>query len=618
MIIGKIGSVSEDGSTILYDKYSDAMIEAKVPKLTEDIEIIQNERGEWRIVLPPSLPLEIRNRLEQSEAFYYATRHFLSYQNYLTVVKQYPTNCYTLYKQNPFFLCSVNRENSDSPIISVSMVDKHITLSTFEQRLQEMKYVIWDVLEANESNGHTWMPYQLLKQKVKKRLSLSGHPLRTGDVASFLRYYNNFFYFEDNGESSRVALKVTYQKEYAIYRAVLLATEYETPFPLYQPSLNEDFTLEQRNAVKNIILKGGRLSILTGGPGTGKTTIIRSVVETITRQYPDTRIHLLSPTGRAAKRITEVFEGRDVAVSTVHKFLGYGHTLTKRELSIIRNAGLIIVDESSMLDLEIFGKLLSLLDFTRTKLILVGDVDQLPSIGAGNVLCDLIHLGVHTEYLTKNHRSQGGIIDNAHKINHGDLFLEEDESFEIEETPECICDFLSGMEQADIVITPYRVETWSNGEKTFGASEVVNKYVQKKIFPDRVEGEFHLGDAVIMTKTNYKQGYFNGETGVIISQLNGEYLVGFGDRELVVRDASEMSLGYAITVHKSQGSEYPISVIDIPRYADFITRRMLYTAVTRAKRYVKIRATKECIRKIIMNNPEILRRTFLSSFTKIA
>lgn len=615
MVIGRKGSVSKDGVTIVYDENSEAIYEMKIPNYPEKTKIRKTRSGVWKAVCD-GLPKETVNRLKQMEDFYYLTCDFLPYQDYCYVVDKFKTNCATKYKENPFFLTDITRENCETPLCSVPQINSNITLSTFSDRLQEMKYVIAYCLEKNEECGHTWISYEELEKSAINLLNNSKHPLRTGTVAAYLRYYEGEFYFEDLDDlySSKVALRATYRREMSIYREVRYAVSLPCPLPRYNPTKEEDLSGEQNKAVRDLILRGGHFSILTGGPGTGKTTIIRTLVNKILLQYPDTKICLLAPTGKASKRIGEVFGGMEMKISTVHKFLGFGHGLYAKALMEIQHIDIVIVDESSMVDLSLFEKLLDTLNIERTKIIFVGDVDQLPSIGAGNVLCDLINLGVHTERLTENYRSQGSIAKNAKKINSGDFFLEEDDEFKVKLiTPE-ISELLAGMDRnLDTIITPYKTSV------RLGSAERINKIVQDRIFSTPAYNGFHVGDTVIMVKTNYKQGYFNGEVGTILSYTpTGDYYVGFGDRELLVKDVREMELGYAITVHKSQGSEYPKAGICISKYSDFITRRMLYTAITRAKESLTIWVDSyETIRKIVMNNPEEIRRTFLSMCKKV-
>ena len=328
------------------------------------------------------------------------------------------------------------------------------------------------------------------------------------------------------------------------------------------------------------------------------------------RQYPDVQMAMLSTTGKAAKVMSKVFGDLGVYISTVHKFLGYGHQLNSLEIKRIRDTNFIVIDEASMLNLEIFSRLIKFIDFSRCKIILVGDIDQLPAIGAGNILADIIDIGAYVSILCENHRSSKGIIQNAGRIRDGELFLKEDETFEIKNVPACINPYLvCHAENLDnderIVISPYKKYGLP------GSTSEMNSLIHQEIF-DTNTNNFCKGDRIIIIKTNYKQGYFNGEPGIITGiRPDKSYIVNLYDRVVVVKDPKDLSLGYAITVHKSQGSEYNICDICIPEYSTFITRRMLYTAITRAKYKVRLWTSKEIIRKIIMNNPDVERKTFL-------
>ena len=615
MLIGRIGTVSNDGYTILYDANTETIIEAKVPLLTSGIEIEQNFDGDWYIK-KESVPKEISHRLDQAERFYYATRHYLPYHIYTHIVKRFPTNCFTLYQKNPFYLSDITAEGTEVPLVPIPMVDKNICISTFEMRLLEMKYIMHYVLLQNENQGHTWMFYKDFQNHVRYQLAKDNHPLLTGNVSAYLRYYLKEFYFEEEEDldTSKVAIMSTYMREYHIYRQVLQMIQKPPFFPKYNPTAERDLSTEQNNAVRNLPNAGGGISILTGGPGTGKTTITKTMVTKLQSAYENINIYILCPTGKAARRVKEVFDYMDVNVSTIHKFLGHGHMLTKRELTKIQNADVILIDEASMIDLELFEKLLNLLNINRTKLMLIGDVNQLPSIGAGNVLSDLIQLGVYTEYLTENYRSQGSIVKNAIAINNGDIFLDIDDTFQILYLPPDLISYLASIiaREDDIIITPYKTPT------QLASTTEINKLIQEKRFDTPTYDGYHVGDYIIINKTNYKLGYYNGETGVILSKLpSGDFYIGLGDRNVTVKNPKEMSLGYAITAHKSQGSQYPSPIICIPDANDFITRKVLYTAITRAEGEVKILVPNmETLIQVILNNPEESRRTFLALFSK--
>ena len=637
MKVGRIGGVSPDGKTVLYDANTQEMISLPLPILERGLDIEQGKDGNWHVSIPlemyevsPKTTAEteeayqarvMKHKLhadsfKEMEDFYYATKDFLSYKDYEYVAKRFPNTCYQMFLKNPFYLTDIHKYNEEAPICSVPRIDSHIILPTFEARLNEMKYVCRHILEQEENAGNTWITLNDLKRKVEWRLREDGHPLLTGSVLPYLKYYDQDFIIERHNGEEVVGLMGTYEMEKSIYHNISYAVSLQTPFPAFHVNVEDGDGASPRQveAVNNLISKGGRLSILTGGPGTGKTTTLRLIVNKITEQYPGTNIHLLSPTGRAARRIQEVFGDTQVMVSTVHKFIGFGmDRLNGNILQVINSAGLIIVDESSMLDLDIFKRLVSYVNFKKTKVILVGDVDQLPSIGAGNVLHDLISLGVYTERLTENFRSNGPVIQNSIKINNGNPILNFGANFELIPYPKCVSDYFAGMDaEAEIVITPYRKNT------KMGNTTNVNLVAQARIFEGAPTNDtkFRVGDIVIMMRTNYKNGYCNGESGRLVTHFpNGDWLVSFDDgRTALVSRESDMDLGYAGTVHKCQGSEYDAITIDIPEYSHFITRRMLYTAVTRAKTKVTIHSTKKILRKVIMNNPEEVRNTWLSTF----
>ena len=634
LVIGKLGGVSNDGCTVVYDKENDVMLELRIPRYPEGTTIVLNKNGEWRADLSDT-PENEAKKIAETENFYYAPRHFLPYKDYMYASSKFPGSCYTNFLDNPFFLADITREGSDVPLCSVPQIDGAIVLDTFEARLREMRYVMRHVLESNESRGNTWITYDEFNMRVRKLLVMTGHPLRTGSVKAYLRYYHDFIHLEvdeDDFKNSKLGLFSTYNRERIIHSTVERAIAMPTPFPRYNPTISSGASEEQAHAIKYLALRGGHISILTGGPGTGKTTILLQLVDNLLESYPDLNIYILAPTGKAVKRIKEVFGSREVEASTVHKFLGIGHTINKKDRERMQNADLVIVDESSMLDLDIFEKLISGINIDRAKLILVGDKDQLPPIGTGNIFADLIALGVYTEMLTINFRSMGGsVIDkNAKRINAGLVNLEGDDSFQVVEVSRYCTDYMAAMsslnsvdseeESGDnVVITPYRVE------RRLGSTEAVNKIVQStfqknqfgRIVPPSIRC-FYPGDNVIMSHTDYNAGYFNGETGTVIGYLpDGGYRVQFDDTAVDVRNVEDMDLGYAITVHKSQGSEYETVDICIPEFNSFITRRMLYTAVTRGKKKVRIwTSSMEIIWQVILNNPEIQRNTWLAHFGK--
>lgn len=621
MIITGYGSFNSKGQTIVYDENGD-MQEVCIARYKTGTEIEQDNDGNWKAILDNVDDDEKENTLE-IESFYYATRDFLSYKDYLYVIEKYPTTAMTKYERDPFYLTDIFRDGSSRPVATFPEIDKNIVIDTFEKRKQEVCNAIIYILINNENSGNTWMDLDVLSRGVMDLLKRDGHPYLIGDVIKYFVYDNEGLfhisaYIKDKETHMRVAMISTYNEEISIGRVALQAIKMGCLFTGYNPTPNDMLTQEQRDAVRNIILEGGHISILSGGPGTGKTTILRDVTRNMQEQFPGIKMHLLSTTGKAARVIQEHFGDMDIEVSTVHKFLGFGFPggyIPAKTRQTIREAELIIVDEASMLDLYIFARLMTSINIEKCKVILVGDIHQLPSVGAGNVLADLIAIGVFTSYLTENHRSQKTIVDNANKINEGNWWgLKQDETFQIVTAPKNMLEYLAGHiynnANADIIISPYRTENQK------GNTTVINKDFQSKEAEKNnraVYGDFVVGDKAIINHTNYAQGYFNGETGRILSyySASGEYTVDLYDRIVKVKDADDIELGYAITAHKSQGSEYPLCDIIIPEFSPFVTRRLLYTAITRAAQNVRIWTTMDVLKKVIENNAEEERHTFM-------
>ncbi|MBQ9592864.1 MAG: ATP-dependent RecD-like DNA helicase [Lachnospiraceae bacterium] len=421
----------------------------------------------------------------------------------------------------------------------------------------------------------------------------------------------------------------------------------------------EGITLEdeQRQAIITSALRG--LTVITGGPGTGKTTTINTMIHFFENERMD--VLLAAPTGRAAKRMTET-TGHDA--QTIHRLLeissgiAEGEQRTGEVLRFERNeenpleADVIIIDEVSMVDLTLMHSLLRAV-LPGTRLVLVGDVNQLPSVGPGTVLADLIASGnFPVVRLSRIFRQaeQSDIIVNAHKINAGepivmdnhskDFFLiESPEVLQIQRTTvalvtEKLPKYVGAKVQEIQVLTPMR-----KGEL---GVENLNRLLQRYVNPpadDKPEvtiGEttFRQGDKVMQTKNNYQlewevrgrhnlpidagTGVFNGDMGVL-ERINtfGEVLeVVFDDGKRVeysYGDAQELELAYAVTVHKSQGSEYPAVVIPLlagPKMLFY--RNLLYTAVTRAKKCVTIVGSRQKVLEMIGNAGEQKRYSGLA------
>ena len=419
---------------------------------------------------------------------------------------------------------------------------------------------------------------------------------------------------------------------------------------------NLDLELDelQRLAVIESVLHG--VFILTGGPGTGKTTTINMIIRYFEREGLD--IFLAAPTGRAAKRMTEAtgFEAR-----TIHRLLELNGGLEEdgRRASFTKNqdnpleADVVIIDEMSMVDIHLFQALLKAIA-PGTRLILVGDVNQLPSVGPGQVLQDLIYSETFSVIgLQKIFRQaeDSDIVVNAHKIHKGQELILNNKSkdffFLERQDVNVIYKHMIQLIQEKLPkycnISPFEVQVLTPMRKGNLGVQTLNQILQKylnpedKHKPEHVYGDtiFRVGDKVMHTRNNYQLeweivskynipidkgvGVFNGDMGTIkeIYEYNQTLVVEFDDLRKVTYPFSaldELELAYAITIHKSQGSEYPAVVMPLlagPK--PLFNRNLLYTGVTRARNCLTILGSKEILGEMIRNNQENRRYTGLRS-----
>ena len=549
---------------------------------------------------------------ENAEFFYKMYNNgnsIVPYPQYAKCVREI-RNVAKIFKENPYIVCE-KTDIDGVPYAPFLKLDKVVNIKNFDTRLKELRMMALHILNRNENEGHTWMTYEQFEANFEFLLKVNGHELLYGDPSAVLNCYASDFYIETPfTEQSKVAKKATRDQEYYIERIIRTYFRSDSIYRRYNPPLTmENLTQEQIDAVRGVILSRGRFAVLTGGPGTGKTTVISQIVDGMRAAYPNVTIRLLAPTGKAAKRIEEQMGDREVEVSTIHKFIGYGKSfVTKQDMDEIKKSGLVIIDESSMLDVEICCQLMDKLDMESTKIVFVGDENQLPSIGAGNVLHDVIAMGVPTFRLTINHRNSGLIHSNAQKIINGEIGLESDEHFVIDERSPRMSWAFAGVDmENDAIIVPY------HSENKVGSVPKINGIAQERHrLTTRTGAKYNVGDVVICTRNNYKNGYLNGDVGLYRGKSENCHEVLVGDRTVNVLD-EDLELGYAITIHKSQGSEYQVMSICIPEYSSFITRKMLYTAITRAKEKVIVYAKWKDLNRIILNNKDDERRTFLGT-----
>lgn len=386
-----------------------------------------------------------------------------------------------------------------------------------------------------------------------------------------------------------------------------------------QEKLTIELATNQKKAVAQSVLE--KIQIITGGPGTGKSTITKVILLII--QQLTKKILLAAPTGRAAKRMAEITK---MEASTIHSLLEFDFGINgfRKNHDNPLDCDLLIVDEASMIDTVLMYSLLKAIP-SHAKLILVGDIDQLPSVGAGNVLQDLmatkkIPVAILTDIFRQAANSK--IITNAHRINAGqfpDIKTEPDADFFFieKETPEEIVPLIANLVKKRLPkkykLNPFDdIQVLSPMNRGIIGTRNLNLLLQKELNPSKeplikMGRTFHLHDKVMQLRNNYDKNVFNGDVGRIqkIDRIEQELYVDF-EGEVVSYDFSDIDqlmLAYAVSVHKYQGSECPCIIMPIhTTHYMMLFRNMLYTGMTRGKRLVILTGTKKALSMAIRNN----------------
>ncbi|MCI8560403.1 MAG: ATP-dependent RecD-like DNA helicase [Dorea sp.] len=615
------------------------------------------------------ISIQVEEKKDMRQAMLYLQRYGISIALAVRIYQHYGQSVYHVIEENPYQLADhvsgIGFKTADEIAAKVGIhmdSDYRIRSGIFYTLLQSvgeghvylgkeaLLYRTGLLLGIEIEDMERYLQDLAMEKKIVQRREIPGEKCEKDlkEENSGVRIYaSHYYYMELNVAKMLHDLDVRYNISETDLVWRLHAIEEETGLQL--DSL-------QRKAVMEAA--GNGVTVVTGGPGTGKTTTINSMIHFFESEGMD--LMLAAPTGRAAKRMTET---TGYEAQTIHRLLEVnGNPEEEGNTGFLRNAenpleaDVIIIDEMSMVDLSLMYALLNAVAL-GTRLILVGDVNQLPSVGPGSVLKDIIGSGCFSVVmLTKIFRQAGesDIVVNAHKINRGERVVLDNKSrdffFLKRQEPDVIISVLLALIQKKlpkyVEAEPYDIQVMTPMRKGLLGVERLNRILQEYLNPpdknkkekeigDRV---FREGDKVMQIKNNYQLeweiqtrygmtidkglGIFNGDMGIIrdINTYEETVTVEYDEKRKVKYPFNlleELELAYAITIHKAQGSEYPAVVIPLlqgPR--QLYNRNLLYTAVTRAKRCVTLVGSDTVFQEMIRNADEQARNTSLAERIK--
>lgn len=556
------------------------------------------------------------------------------------VYKKFGTSAMEILRQNPYILC----EEIDG--IGFKIADELAKkLDIHPESMNRVKAGCVYLIKYNTQFGHTYLPRAALEKLARSMLNVNCE-LISDALNSLVR--DGIFVSENSEGSENIYYYTHYRcEQYTANKLCEIAKykyDYSRDDVLKQLNIIEKkhgitFAQMQREAV--VCAMQSSVLVITGGPGTGKTTIINAIID-IMRSNGLT-VSLTAPTGRAAKRMTQVCS---LEAKTIHRLLEAGYYGNSDEMEFMVNendpidADVVIADEMSMVDIVLINNFLKAVK-PGTRLIFVGDVNQLPSVGPGNVLRDIIESDVVpvirlTEIFRQARESL--IVTNAHRINDGEypILDSKDGDFFFADIPnpaagaQYIASLCSKRLPDKYGVNPFDIQVLSPAKKGISGVHNLNELLRDVLNPpDKKKKEhsfgqkmFREGDKVMQIRNNYDiqwtnvtdsqkgSGVFNGDVGVI-SSIRSEFktiTVMFDDKKVVYNFSDvpeELEAAYCITIHKSQGSEFPIVII--PMYEAppmLINRNLLYTGVTRARKTAILVGKKSVVRAMVDNNRE--------------
>lgn len=626
---GNIESIGKKTAELIYEKFGDKSIDV-VFNETEKLLSIQGI-GKKKLEKIKESTIDAR---DSREALLYLQGLNISFNLANKIYKAYGDNTISIVKTNPYKLSedisgigfvmadniAMNMQMKNDSKFRISAAISYILKNDAEMsgscavKKEDLLNKTFDLIKVDKNKINEQINEDLLKSKIQI--------IKIGE--------DEFVYDKDIYMA---------EKSCAINLSRLQNEKY-----IFDVKINEDFdafSKEQEIAIKEAF--NNMLLVITGGPGTGKTTIIKAICNILNEN--NLKFNLAAPTGRAAKRMQESTE---YVAFTIHRLIGIKPESPIPEFNEENtlDCDYVIVDEASMIDIKLMDKLLKALS-SKTALILVGDHNQLPSVGAGNVLKDILDTDIKAVKLKKIFRQakESNIVVNAHKINDGlypilnqknkDFFFINSNSKNFQND---LLDLVKNRLPNYYKLDPINdIQILAPSKKSLWGIVNINDLCQKELNknPNSIKINnriFKLGDKVMQVRNNYEleslnpddfdDGVYNGDIGRIIDiDKNMESLkVEFYDGNIVSykkEDVKDLDLSYAITIHKSQGSEFDCVLIPMmPASFMLLNRNLLYTAITRAKKLVILLGEKKILKQMVRNNNESKRLTNLSFWIK--
>lgn len=594
---------------------------------------------------------EFKNLLGLRKITNYLEQYNIIPQIAMKTYQKFGSDAVDIVKSNPYILCSDGIDMNFRKADNIALQEK-ISKNSSERIIAGIKYI----LTVNAQSGHSCVPLEKLSDKAIEFLEISennfydayGKAIEENDIVEYIKNTTEYVYLSDyyNAEMN-IANHLVIKKDNI--NDNLDIQEINILMDIEEQENNIKYEHFQRQAISEALLKG--IIVITGGPGTGKTTSINAIISIFEKM--EYNVALTAPTGRASKRLSEITGHQ---AKTIHRLLEVEFDSNGKHKFVHNKSNplffdAVIVDEMSMVDVLLFSSLLDALT-PECKIIMVGDSDQLPSVSAGNLLYDIIKSkAVPVIQLNEIFRQAKSscIITNSHKIINGeypDLTQKKNDFFFFRRYKnDDVLNLVSELVKTRLpkafnysymdniqVLTPSK-------KGTVGVIEI-NKRLQEELNPASVNKSevksliytFRTGDKVMQIKNNYNivwytdygtknqeigEGIYNGDIGKIIkiNRGNMEVTIDFEDKTAIYTFdmLSQLELAYAITVHKSQGCEFDAVIIPITGgYEKLYYRNLLYTAVTRAKKLLILIGSEEVIYQMVNNNRRTSRFTCLS------